>query len=268
MNGNGNETNPISPYIRPIAAIFFGIVGLLLLCAGGFLALKTGNWQIFFGLTAVALVPVFWFFNIRGGEKAITKMVDMFNTGVSAGKNGNEPPKALSGAVKSNASAVRNTVAAVEEKPQVEYISAGNLVAAIKPNGMSRFDQEKFMAEVAQDASVRLAGQDLTSAAMYYTAKDKLFGLAAPWQFSNKGALGDAIWRLSGLVDNAFKEIWGVDYDTAVENVNSDAGCPTCEKVRGCTFRDIDAKAHYAGMEFWFILRQHREIGEVLKQLP
>lgn len=103
-NGNGtdvpNESNPISPYIRPGSAIAFGLVGLLLLVVISWFAIQAGMWYLAVALDGVCLIPTFWYFGIRGGDKAQTKMLDMFQTGISvASKINGTPPKVESGQV-------------------------------------------------------------------------------------------------------------------------------------------------------------------------
>ncbi len=262
-NGNGtvpNESNPISPYIRPLAAIFFGIVGLLLVAAGGFAALKSGNWQIFFGLTAVALVPILWFFNIRGGEKAISKMVDMFEIGTSVGTQITKNdilPKANGG----QATSTDEDAWSVVEEPQFGTWDGKSPIA---------FDALKFEGEIKRD-TVGQYGEE-NPATLFYEALTKIEGVAAPWHFNNLQALKDCRKFILGLAEKAFVWKWGVSYDDAVLYLNDPKGCTTCsaEKQSCCTWPDIDYKARQLdtdGLSYYFILRLYREAKQKVADL-
>jgi len=171
------------------------------------------------------------------------------------GKN-EQPPKVDGGQVKSTATAVNNTVSAVEDE-EVSFDTWDG-----KPP--IPFDKEAFMAEVNRD----VPGQrhEVNKCTTFYEARDKVSGVAAPWKFNNVEALRDAWTCIAELVDEAFEEIWGVDFQTANEHLNDDLGCTTCVK-RTCTYPDIDFKARQMGMAYYYILRDYRDVHETLESL-
>lgn len=283
-NGNGTidplDAAPISKYVRPSVALAGAAVGFALLIMDALYALFSQSpvgaiIGAVAGLAALGLGFAAYYFNVRGQEKSLANAT---NLGVNIGSQIGSVikdilvPKVDSG----QSTVVADDVSAVEPKPaKVEYVSAGNSVSVIDPKKPAAFDKDAFMADVAQSATRRLAGTgaQLNSAVMYYTARDKLAGLAAPWKFSTKTALVNAYDCLLDLVGKAFTEIWGVDMQTAIANIisNKASGCTTCgTKCTGCHFDSIDAEAHYLdpdGLKYWFILREYREVQQILATL-
>jgi len=103
MNNNLNNTNPLSSWIRPCLAIVFGLVLAMMLIIAFSAAVAAGNWQVAVGLLVMAAVPPFWYFNIRSGDKAMEKMLGMFQLGSSSTSQGSQgaaaaaaPPEAAS----------------------------------------------------------------------------------------------------------------------------------------------------------------------------
>ncbi len=127
------------------------------------------------------------------------------------------------------------------------------------------FNKEVAIAEVERDAKLR--GGLTPISAMFFTALDKISGVAAPWEFNNHKALMDAWNFIFDLAERAFEEIWGASYDDALLFLNDPRGCSTCKTEKGCTFPDIDFKARQLGMEYYFILRQYRYVKGMVDSL-
>ena len=192
----------------------------------------------------VGMVILFWF-----GYTAIKNF--NFN-----GKSKDDSPKVSGGqAVKTTATAVKDTaVSAVEEKRY--SIRFGDTWFQIKPGSRETFLEGEFMADVTEGANLRLQGRsgETTIAAMYYTARDKISGLAAPWKFANVSALRGAVACVFDLVEKAFTEIWGVDYETATNPENKCTSCGCGHEA--CACKNADAKK--------FIKLEHERVQSIL----
>jgi hypothetical protein len=187
---------------------------------------------------------------------ALSGVVLLFWFGYTAIKNFNfngkdSLPKVNGGQVFSTDfdTTVEDAVSAVEEIPGDTKIP---------------FDKKAFMAEVKRD--VKGVYGEINNCTVFYEARDKIAGNAAPWQFNNKQAQRDAWACVFELAGKAFTEIWGVSFQVALDHLNDDGGCTTCG-TRTCYYPDIDFKARMLGMEYYASLLDYRKTLSILNSL-
>ncbi len=139
------------------------------------------------------------------------------------------------------------------------------------------FDKEKFEIEVIRDVKPTY-GVD-NECTRFYEAMAKVEGVAAQWQFSNKGAALECWEYILTLANRCFSHIWGVRDERgnifekgaeefAFKHLNDPTGCPRCQaKWKSCHWIDLDFKARMVGMEFYkalLDLRHARKTWEAL----
>ena len=241
MNEELNNTNPLSSWIRPGLAIIFGVVLAIMLISAFTVAVAAGNWQVAVGLLVVAAVPPFWYFNIRSGDKAVEKMLGMFQLGTSAASQGPQgvvPPATPSEGV----SPPLPPPAAPPAAPVVE--------APPEP-----FDVQAFHSMVV--AAVSPSYGEVNPATTFYEAMDK--GRATACEDISQAQ--DYWDYLSSLAADAFAYIWGYSYADALQNIAA-PGCPKCPSCgEGCgSHQNIDSKARHMGMQFYTVLLDLRRI--------
>lgn len=262
---NGNnvydpaDTNPISPWIKPVFSALCGLVALWLIVVSALAAITAGAWALVGGLIGVLLIYVGWYYGQRNQDKAVSSVQSAFMAGFQAGL----PVTPIIPTPQPGGGTGQQTQV-VNQGGQAPIVPWPGMPVTPPPAPQpipppETFNETQFDAEIT--AAIQGQYGLVNDATKFYEAWRRgavRYGDPPRVRFSSQ----DPAWvaYLRKLVNRYLSFEWGLKDDNgnlletgalefAITHINDDKGCTTCggKELAKCPWTSLQEKADYMG---------------------